>query len=188
MRHLRTVVPDYQQKQVILKSRYELKTINEPSKKCIGQKNFSWISRFSTTLHLILKSVYWNASQSFNEFAVISLSTRKKKKRLRRTWQRLEVIWNLTDTDLCIAYIRNQILIRYSWNLFSFSLYCFQHRTKKKAETLRKSLLNILVSSKTCLTSLRSDHNLFCHLNLSACQNKDQVVSSGGLISLLRIM
>lgn len=112
----------------------------------------------------------------------------KKRKDLDRTWQRLEVIWNLTDTDLCIAYIRNQILIRYSRNLFSFSLYCFQHRTKKKAETLRKSLLNILVSSKTCLTSLRSDHNLFCHLNLSACQNKDRVVSSGGLISLLRII
>lgn len=174
--------------QITSKSRYELKTINEPSKKCIGQKNFSWISLFLTTLNLILKSVYWNAPQSFNEFAVISLSTRKKRKDLDRTWQRLEVIWNLTDTDLCIAYIRNQILVCYSRNLFSFSLYCFQHRTKKKAETLRKSLLNILVSSKTCLTSLRSDHNLFCHLNLSACQNKDRVVSSGGLISLLRII
>lgn len=42
----------------------------------------------------------------------------KKRKDLDRTWQRLEVIWNLTDTDLCIAYIRNQILVRYSRNLF----------------------------------------------------------------------
>lgn len=56
----------------------------------------------------------------------------KKRKDLDRTWQRLEVIWNLTDTDLCIAYIRNQILVRYSRNLFSVPLYCFQHRTKKK--------------------------------------------------------
>ena len=127
--------------QITSKSRYELKTINEPSKKCIGQKNFSWISLFLTTLNLILKSVYWNAPQSFNEFAVISLSTRKKKKDLDRTWQRLEVIWNLTDTDLCIAYIRNQILVRYSRNLFSFSLCCFQHRTKKKGWNTSKVVI-----------------------------------------------
>lgn len=56
----------------------------------------------------------------------------KKRKDLDRTWQRLEVIWNLTDTDLCIAYIRNQILVRYSRNLFPFLCIVFSTERKKK--------------------------------------------------------